>query len=198
MQGPNRIRNTRQTNIALHRKSFCEKMQMTCSPLRTREIRNCKFVRKNYFCGLCVGAGSRPNCSAHRKDYAVHHWTLPTCPSQELRKQKRRRRPAGMVHVGLRFNSRNTRDENRTPAIIDLVTLNQYRVDCLLRMQISDCIGVIALLLSAFNLNSLCAVAFAGGNIMVRGKVLRVSIRSGAQKRKTDFRSARVTCRPRT
>jgi len=99
-----------------------------------------------------------------------------------------------MVHVGLRFNSRNTRDENRTPAIIDLVTLNQYRVDCLLRMQISDCIGVIALLLSAFNLNSLCAVAFAGGNIMVRGKVLRVSIRSGAQKRKTDFRSVRVTC----
>jgi hypothetical protein len=50
------------------------------------------------------------------------------------------------------------------------------------------------LLLSALNLNSPCAVAFADGNVMVRGKNLRVSIRSGAQKRKTDFRSARVTC----
>jgi hypothetical protein len=61
-------------------------------------------------------------------------------------------------------------------------------------MQISNCIGMIALLLSALNLNSPCAVAFADGNVMVRGKNLRVSIRSGAQKRKTDFRSARVTC----
>jgi hypothetical protein len=179
MQGPNRVRNMRHNNIALHKKkSFCEKIQMTCSQLAA----------------LVGSSGSRPSCSAHRKDFAVHHWALPTCPSQELRKQKRRRRPAGMVHVGLRFNSRNTRDENRTPAIIDLVILNQYRVDCLLRMQISNCIGVLALLLSAFNLNCPCAVAFADGNIMVRGKNLRVSIRSGAQKRKTDFRSARVTC----
>jgi hypothetical protein len=100
-----------------------------------------------YFCGLRVGAGSRPSCSAHRKDFAVHHWALPTCPSQELRKQKRSRRPAGMVHAGLRYHSRNTRDENRTPAIIDLVTLNEYRVDCLLQEQISNCTGVIALLL---------------------------------------------------
>jgi hypothetical protein len=133
------------------KQSFCKKNANDMLPAtnpRNSQLQICQEEFNHYyFCGLRVGAGSRPSCSAHRKDFAVHHWALPTCPSQELRKQKRSRRPAGMVHAGLKYNSRNTRDENRTPAIIDLVTLNEYRVDCLLQEQISNCTGVIALLL---------------------------------------------------